>query len=80
MERRMDRSVVKLMSMDSPEFEENNMFIVDGTPQECWDIMWETNRQLRFLTGEEPARLRRDIVRKFYRNSAGELVEVRKGG
>ncbi|MDR2577202.1 MAG: hypothetical protein LBC70_00115 [Chitinispirillales bacterium] len=82
MERRMDKTVVKIMRMGSPEFEESNMFIVDGTPQECWDITRETNMRLMRISGGEvdyAGPLRRDIVKKFYRDGRGELIEINVG-
>ena len=68
---RMDRTAVRKLDMNSPDFEEENMMIFHGTPAECWRVMRDVNRQAMYLGGGEfdvDAPLRRDIAAKFFRN------------
>ncbi|MCL1946951.1 MAG: hypothetical protein FWF51_07375 [Chitinivibrionia bacterium] len=76
----MDKTVVKKMSVNSPEYKESNLWIIDDTPQVCWDIIWDTNRQMMYFSNGKinfDTPLRRDVVKKFYRNDKKELVEIK---
>jgi hypothetical protein len=76
--KKMDRTAVKMMPLDSPGFKEANMNIFMGTPEECWHNMREINRQAMILSGIDPdtVRLRRDIVTLSRLNDSGERVEI----
>jgi len=67
---RMDRTVVRKLDMNSPEFYEANMSLCDGTPQECWDEFWELALVVSGLSQDgydfcKP--IRRDVAEKTYR-------------
>ena len=73
---KMDRTVIKKIHMDSPEFEEANMCICRGTPQECWDEFWDFAPTITaFSRGKwdfsKP--IRRDVIRKIYRAPEANL-------
>lgn len=66
----MDRTVVRKLDMNSPEFEEANMTICDGTPQECWDGFWELARVVTvFSKGryDFSKPIRRDVTQKTFK-------------
>jgi hypothetical protein len=68
--KRMDRTAVRKLDMNSPDFEEANMCLCEGSPQECWDHFWEMGPIVSgFSNGEidffKP--LRRDVAQKIYR-------------
>jgi len=66
---RLNRNIVKKMSMDSQEFKENDFWIVEGTPQELWNEFWDlmqftTSLNKDALDISKP--LNRKVARKFY--------------
>jgi hypothetical protein len=70
------------LDMNSPDFEEENMMIFMGTPEECWKAIRDVNSLARNLSRRkvvsEP-KLRRSFAKKFYLNEKGERVEVKRG-
>jgi len=75
----MDRTAVRKLDMASPEFAEANMMIFEGTPQECFGVMQSLRKQAMWLNGRNfdvTAPMRRDIVKKFFRDKNNELVEI----
>ena len=69
---RLNKMVVKKMSVNSPEYKENNLWIVDGTPQELWNIIWEHNALAASFHDKNSfwyKPLQRNVVRKFYKTA-----------
>jgi len=55
------------------------MMIFEGTPQECFQVMQSLRKQAMWLNNVEfdvNAPMRRDIVKKFFRDKNNELVEI----
>jgi hypothetical protein len=66
----MDRTVVRKLNMNDPDFEEKNMMIFEGTPQECWDEFWDFAPTITWLSGGKIdffKPIRRDVARKKFR-------------
>jgi hypothetical protein len=67
---RMDRTVVRKLDMNSPDFKEANMCLCEGSPQECWDEFWELARVVTVFSQDgydfsKP--IRRDVTEKTHR-------------
>jgi hypothetical protein len=76
---KMDRTVTRKLDMNAPEFAEANMMIFEGSPQECFKVMRHLRKQAMRLSNGDfdvDAPLRRDVVKKFYRDKNNELVEI----
>ena len=66
----MDRMTVKKIYAGSPEYVEDDLSIVDGTPQYCWEQFWKFAPVIAaFSRGEcdfsKP--VQRNVARKIYR-------------
>jgi hypothetical protein len=71
---RLNKMAVRKMTADSQEYKESNMWIVNGTPQELWDIIFDTNKIAFSLVGlNAQQRLKKSVVKKYYRTKK-ELV------
>jgi len=67
---RIDKTVVRKLDMNSPDFEEANMCLCFGPPQECWDHFWDMGSLVTSLSNGEIdffKPLRRDIAQKTFR-------------
>jgi hypothetical protein len=65
---KMDRTVVRKLSMDDPDFEEKNMMIFEGTPDECWEAIRDVNKlawNLSYRKNVVDVPMRRDVARKY---------------
>jgi len=77
----MKKFITKILSMNSKEAQDNDLWIIKGTPEYRFSVLRQTKQTLAaFSQGQldfnQP--MRRDIVKKFYRNSQKELVEIVK--
>ncbi|MCL2220020.1 MAG: hypothetical protein FWB94_09065 [Chitinispirillia bacterium] len=63
--------VARKLNMNSPDFEEDNMSICYGSPQECWDGFWELARVVTvFSKGryDFSKPIQRNVAVKTYRS------------
>jgi len=66
---KLNKNIVKKMSMDSQEFKENDFWIVEGTPQHLWDEFWDLMQFTTHLNKDAidiSKPLNRKVARKFY--------------
>ena len=66
---RLNKNVVKKMDMNSKEFEENDYWIVEGTPQYLWNEFWDLMNLASSLNREAfdiSKPLNRNVARKIY--------------
>jgi hypothetical protein len=78
---RMDRTVVRKFRMDDPDFEEKNMMIFEGTPEECWKAIRDVNRLAWNLSHRKnvvDVPMRRDIARKYSWDEAEDPIDYER--
>ena len=77
----MKKFITKILSANSDKAKNNDLWIIDGTPEYRFSVLRQTKQTLAaFSQGQldfnQP--MKRDIVKKFYRNAQKELVEIVK--
>lgn len=77
----MKKFITKILSINSDKAKNNDLWIIDGTPEYRFSVLRQTKQTLAaFSQGQldfnQP--MKRDIVKKFYRNAQKELVEIVK--
>ncbi|MCL2102348.1 MAG: hypothetical protein FWH22_11625 [Fibromonadales bacterium] len=65
----MDKTVVRKMRDDSPEYEESNLWIVNGTAEELCKEIYNSRKLAMLLSNgeyniEQP--LNKNVVKKFF--------------
>ena len=75
----MDKSIFKFLSADSNKAKHNDLWIIKGSPEHRFSVLRQTKQTLAaFSQGQldfdQP--MKRDIVKKFYRNAQKERVEI----
>ena len=66
---RLNKNIIKKMNMNSKEFEENDYWIVEGTPQYLWNEFWDLMNLASSLNREAfdiSKPLNRNVARKIY--------------
>jgi hypothetical protein len=66
---KMDRTAVKMFRADDPDFEEKNMMLFLGTPEERWMAIRDASRlawNLINKTANPDGSLRRDVVKMYH--------------
>ena len=79
----MKKFITKILSMNSDKAKSDDLWIVEGTPEHRFSVLRQTKQTLAaFSQGQldfnQP--MKRDIVKKFYRNAQKERIEITKVG
>jgi len=75
----MDKSITKILSANSNDAKNNDIWIVDGTPEYRLKVLRQTKQTLSaFSQGKLnfDEQMKRDVVKKFYRDAQKKLVEL----